>query len=112
MSRILVLNMLSNQQFVQNRGEAMIVTEDNSRVHADVEAQQATKLTSEVIEQPSMNHQPQATSVPAVSPFLPPDRPVLNSVEIFNGTREVAIQHGTEFYRLRLTKSGKLILHK
>ncbi|WP_437191756.1 hemin uptake protein HemP [Planctomicrobium sp. SH527] len=45
-------------------------------------------------------------------PIAPINRPVLNSADIFRDTREVAIQHGEEFYRLRLTKSGKLILHK
>lgn len=28
------------------------------------------------------------------------------------GQREVAIQHGDEIYRLRITKTGKLILNK
>lgn len=38
--------------------------------------------------------------------------PQMNSVDLFKGAREVSIKHGEEFYRLRLTKSGKLILHK
>jgi hemin uptake protein HemP len=37
---------------------------------------------------------------------------VLDSAQIFQGTREIAIRHGSEIYRLRLTKANKLILHK
>ncbi|VAX37955.1 hypothetical protein MNBD_PLANCTO02-1633 [hydrothermal vent metagenome] len=34
------------------------------------------------------------------------------SEELFRGTKEVLIDHAGEQYRLRLTKNGKLILHK
>ena len=37
---------------------------------------------------------------------------VINSEELFEGTRELVIQHGQEEYRLRLTNQGKLILTK
>ncbi len=43
---------------------------------------------------------------------LPQDSRMLRSTEIFAGTREVLIAHGDEYYRLRLTRSNKLILHK
>ncbi|WP_437188016.1 hemin uptake protein HemP [Planctomicrobium sp. SH668] len=36
----------------------------------------------------------------------------IDSSAIFKNGREVLIKHGEETYRLRLTKSGKLILHK
>jgi hemin uptake protein HemP len=36
----------------------------------------------------------------------------LNSSELFVGTREIAIAHGDETYRLRLTSQNKLILTK
>ncbi|WP_437228989.1 hemin uptake protein HemP [Planctomicrobium sp. SH661] len=36
----------------------------------------------------------------------------ISSTELFQNCREITIQHGEELYRLRLTKSGKLILHK
>lgn len=32
--------------------------------------------------------------------------------DLFRGEREVQIEHRGETYRLRITKSGKLILHK
>jgi hemin uptake protein HemP len=42
-----------------------------------------------------------------------PQRPrTLTSQELLQGAREVLIMHGEETYRLRLTRNGKLILHK
>jgi hemin uptake protein HemP len=38
--------------------------------------------------------------------------PRLSSAELFNGFREVIIEHDGEFYRLRHTSRGKLILTK
>jgi hemin uptake protein HemP len=38
--------------------------------------------------------------------------PSVDSVDLFAGRREVAIRHGGELYRLRLTNSNKLILIK
>lgn len=41
-----------------------------------------------------------------------PARAVVRSEDLLQGQREVAIQHGEEIYRLRVTKTGKLILNK
>ncbi len=38
--------------------------------------------------------------------------PTLNAKKLFNGFREVRLQHCSEEYRLILTKSNKLILTK
>lgn len=37
---------------------------------------------------------------------------ILDSAEILRGHHEVMIRHGEEFYRLRVTKAGKLYLTK
>ncbi len=37
---------------------------------------------------------------------------VVSSEELFAGRQEVEIQHEGESYRLRITRNGKLILHK
>jgi len=43
----------------------------------------------------------------------PPHRPrEITSQELLRGEREVLISHGDQLYRLKLTRSGKLILHK
>jgi hemin uptake protein HemP len=36
----------------------------------------------------------------------------LSSVSLFQGTREIAIEHGESVYRLKITRQGKLILNK
>jgi hemin uptake protein HemP len=38
--------------------------------------------------------------------------PSIDSATLLQNHRELLIRHGNELYRLRLTKSGKLILHK
>lgn len=37
---------------------------------------------------------------------------LIHSEELFAGSHEVLIEHEGQMYRLRLTRSGKLILHK
>ncbi len=38
--------------------------------------------------------------------------PILTSRELFQGRREVIIEHGTDQYRLLITSNNKLILMK
>ena len=40
------------------------------------------------------------------------DAAVLDSRDLLRGQQEVRIQHDGQIYRLRLTRTGKLILHK
>lgn len=42
----------------------------------------------------------------------PAEARVLRSDDLLGGRREVMIEHGSEIYRLRLTRNGKLILQK
>lgn len=37
---------------------------------------------------------------------------IFQSIDLFQGRREITISHQGECYRLRITKSGKLILNK
>lgn len=47
------------------------------------------------------------------APSQPANRPrILISTDLLQGFKEVLIAHGEETYRLRLTRNGKLILHK
>lgn len=44
-----------------------------------------------------------------------PDAPsvrTMSSAELLQGKTEIFITHGEDVYRLRLTRNGKLILHK
>jgi hemin uptake protein HemP len=50
---------------------------------------------------------------PAKIPTESPNRQrTLRSEDLLQGAKEVLIAHGEETYRLRLTRNGKLILHK
>ena len=48
------------------------------------------------------------------TPPTPPDRPdrVIRSDDLFRGARQVLIEHGSERYRLIITRNDKLILQK
>jgi hemin uptake protein HemP len=39
-------------------------------------------------------------------------RPTVRSTDLFQGRKELVIRHGSEEYRLRITRAGKLILTK
>ena len=51
---------------------------------------------------------------PSVAPTTPepPGRRAVDSLELFRGGRELVIRHGSDEYRLRITRSDKLILTK
>lgn len=53
---------------------------------------------------PERTHSPPPKEAPA--------EVTLRSSDLLQGQREVLIIHGNETYRLRLTRNGKLILHK
>jgi hemin uptake protein HemP len=48
----------------------------------------------------------------ASRPAVHAPAPCLRSEELFGRTREILIEHGGAYYRLRLTHSNKLILTK
>ena len=43
---------------------------------------------------------------------LEPQLKTYGSRDLFDGSREVGIEHGGSLYRLRITRQGKLILNK
>jgi len=66
---------------------------------------------------PERTFQPLRTSRDAefrspVSAPTGPSIPCLRSLELFGKSREILIEHGGGFYRLRVTHSNKLILTK
>jgi hemin uptake protein HemP len=54
----------------------------------------------------------QASEVPEFQVTHTDPQREVNSKELMQGTREIIIRHGTEAYRLSVTRSGKLILRK
>ncbi len=55
---------------------------------------------------PMTNDPPRSPPAPAST------RREISSAELLRGEKEIWIRHGEEIYRLRLTRSGKLILQK
>lgn len=49
---------------------------------------------------------------PAPKSTTPSGLPVFSSKQLFGSTNEIGIEHEGFFYRLRITKQGKLILNK
>ena len=45
-------------------------------------------------------------------PFDPREQKVFLSEDLFGNKKEIFIKHGIEYYRLLMTKGGKLILNK
>lgn len=60
-----------------------------------------------------MAESPDKSPEPEPEPETPGEEsaPIL-STDLLEGREEVRIQHGDEIYRLRITRNGKLILHK
>ena len=57
-----------------------------------------------------MTESPQDIPPPAYpQPAIPRE---INSTDLMQGDREIVIRHGSELYRLNVTRSGKLILRK
>lgn len=55
---------------------------------------------------------PVSEAPPSPPPKEAPAEVTFRSSDLLQGQREVLIIHGNETYRLRLTRNGKLILHK
>jgi len=56
------------------------------------------------------NHRPSTASHSPTATMSGTDR--LNSQALFQGQREICIEHADQVYRLRITRQGKLILTK
>jgi hemin uptake protein HemP len=63
-------------------------------------------ISAPVVETPPANH-PQTEGQP-----LPPKPRAFDSSGLFQGQREICIEHDGVQYRLRITRRNKLILHK
>jgi len=60
----------------------------------------------------AVSEQPPAPDKPREPGPEAPSAPVIVAQQLFNGTREVMIEHEGVRYRLRITRRNKLILQK
>ncbi|RJX33020.1 MAG: hemin uptake protein HemP [Oxalobacter sp.] len=58
-----------------------------------------------------LGHEPPRDTREQIS-GLPPEPTILNADELLSGNNEVLIQHGNDFYRLKLTRQNRLLLTK
>jgi hemin uptake protein HemP len=58
-----------------------------------------------------MSSTPEPNDAPAARPEKEPPR-IISTQELFDGRREILIEHAGEQYRLRITRRNKLILQK
>ena len=68
-----------------------------------------TAPVPDVLDQPAPDPSPAVPASPSADGV---PVPAIDSETLFRGHREVLILHGDQTYRLRLTRSGKLILQK
>ncbi|KAA9369533.1 MULTISPECIES: hemin uptake protein HemP [Ochrobactrum] len=85
----------------------------NRRIHIDMQVRlPRERVSSRMPEiQSRLAADGQNKSRTSESP-LEPQLQTYGSRELFNGSREVAIEHGGSLYRLKITRQGKLILNK
>ena len=57
-----------------------------------------------------VDHSPEPQAQPAHE--RPPETKPINFSTLANGQRELTIEHEGQFYKLRVTKNGKLLLNK
>jgi len=63
-------------------------------------------------EEDKADAEPEQAQVPKMVRNIPVVDDRIDSRDVFIGTREIIISHGSESYRLRLTLQNKLILTK
>ena len=93
----------------------------NRRIHIDMQVRLPRGPVSERTANRISESRPMGGStgsVPAeIKPHLgesalEPQLKTYGSRELFDGSREVGIEHGGSLYRLKITRQGKLILNK
>lgn len=93
----------------------------NRRIHIDMQVQlprgPVSERTANRIPESQLRSDSTGSNPPQVkSRFgesaLEPQLKTYGSRELFDGSREVGIEHGGSLYRLKITRQGKLILNK
>ncbi|MBB5702723.1 hemin uptake protein HemP [Ochrobactrum daejeonense] len=89
----------------------------NRRIHIDMQVRLPRREVCERAENPVPNSKTDAVTAVRPQPRLDANAheallKTYGSRELFDGSREVGIEHGGSLYRLRITRQGKLILNK
>lgn len=93
----------------------------NRRIHIDMQVRlprgSVSERTANCIPESQLRSGSNETVPAQIKPrfgesVLEPQLKTYGSRELFDGSREVGIEHGGSLYRLRITRQGKLILNK
>jgi len=85
----------------------------NRRIHIDMQVRlPRERVSSRMSEIQSHVDAAGSAQSRASEQSYEPQLKTYGSRELFNGSREVAIEHGGSLYRLKITRQGKLILNK
>lgn len=93
----------------------------NRRIHIDMQVRlprgPVSERTANCIPESQLRSDSNETVPAQIKPrlgesALEPQLKTYGSRELFDGSREVGIEHGGSLYRLRITRQGKLILNK
>ncbi len=89
----------------------------NRRIHIDMQVRlprgAATERNVNRIGDSSLRSDPAGLPAPRANDVSSHQQlKTYGSRELFNGSREVGIEHGGSLYRLKITRQGKLILNK
>ncbi|MFQ0814137.1 hypothetical protein AVM02_14045 [Brucella anthropi] len=93
----------------------------NRRIHIDMQVRlprgPVCERTANRIPESQLGRDAAGTAPVQIKPrlgqsALQPQLKTYGSRELFDGCREVGIEHGGSLYRLKITRQGKLILNK
>ncbi|MBV2144393.1 hemin uptake protein HemP [Falsochrobactrum sp. TDYN1] len=85
----------------------------NRRIHIDMQVRlPRERAAARVTESEPRSDSSRQIEARSCGSSLESQLKTYGSRELFNGSREVAIEHGGSLYRLKITRQGKLILNK
>lgn len=89
----------------------------NRRIHIDMQVRvprghAADRSANRVIDNSAGDSTGERPAPPIRATLKEPQIKTYGSRELFDGSREVGIEHGGSLYRLKITRQGKLILNK
>ncbi|KAB2700379.1 hemin uptake protein HemP [Brucella haematophila] len=89
----------------------------NRRIHIDMQVRlprghAADRSANRMIDGPAIDNTGERAAPTIRATLKDAQIKTYGSRELFDGSREVGIEHGGSLYRLKITRQGKLILNK
>ncbi|MBC2885380.1 hemin uptake protein HemP [Ochrobactrum sp. CM-21-5] len=84
----------------------------NRRIYIDMQVRLPRERLPAAMAEASRDKTGETAAHPSCGVSPDPRLKTYGSGELFEGSREVGIEHGGSLYRLKITRQGKLILNK